>query len=239
MTTRAAHSENGAATLPPMPDAFGDRLPANVALDTLTQNDIQPGADDDGDGDETAAGSAVNPADLTREEVPATPAAQSAATPAPGASEQKRGPGRPPGRGPSKRQLARMGKGELAELFLAERAKVEAAELRAAELAQDVAVRSAVSADVVDESVRDIVADVVNLADAGVQLYVGEKLAPAVELDAEETERLVTLGARVAKLRMGAKLAARSPEIALAMCAVSIAMSKVIAYRIARNERGE
>lgn len=230
---------NGAtavAELPGLEPAIGEPLDANAARDALTNNDIQPDAGD-GETESTPAKGELP----SGSPVPLAGQRDGEPNPAPSSSgeeEKKRGPGRPPGKGPSKRKLLTMGKGPLVDLYLAERAKVEAAEQRAESLAQDVTVRAAVSSDVVDESLRGIVGDVLDVAETAAQLAVGEQFAETVALDAKEKARIELLAARVAKLRMNARVLAFSPEIELGLCVLSIVGSKYIAYKLARKDAG-
>lgn len=216
-----------ATTIPAAPDAFGDAMNADAALAALTNNDIQTGDNEpepNNGGTEPATAGALatteKPGDSAGTDSPPTPEKPAKAKPV------------------SKRALARMSKRDVTELYLAEREKTAAAEARVAELAQTASVHTALSADIVDESVQDMCGDVLGLADAAAQISVSEKYAAAVALDDDEMKRLKLLLSRVVKARAGTAVAKAAPEIALAVSVASIALGKYIAYRIARKEAG-
>lgn len=215
--------------LPPAAPVTGDALGADAARVALTENDVEgaEGVHDNDNGDAS----------------PVTAGAQPTAHPgdsADDAASTKSAPrereGRTNAKAPKLGTLVRRSKKELAEHVIRESAARSDAEARLDALTRDTVAAETMGADVIDASVRDMVGDVVDLADGAAQLTVREKFAAAVALDAEERDKLVRLGARVVQIRARSAVAKAAPEIALAVALVSIVLGKVIAYKLAAKD---
>lgn len=215
------------SVLPGLPDSFGPPAGEAAALDALaraprdTDDEDAPGIDHDSPPQGEAAEKAASPSDAAH-----TPVAESSAT-ASGKRDKK---------APSAAWLARKySRKELAVQLAAATAARQDAERRAEQATATLTATTAVDANVVDASIRDMVGDVIGLADSAGQLAVGMQYAPVVALDADERTHLTDLGARVAKIKLGG-YAQQSPMIALALGVGSIALAKVIAYQLAKKD---
>lgn len=224
--------------IPELPELTGPGLGAQTAIRSLADaNEEDSGlTDPSGESDETGA----NAHSFSGEKSDAGGIGE----PEP----VKRGRGRPPKSAVSaesranarRRKAARMKRGEVIALYLdaAERLDDVSAQLEG--MRAEVATVRTVGADVVDQSVNEMVGDAIELYDTGVQFLAGlkgERFAEAVALQPEQKARLAELGARVAKIH-GAAYLQHSPELALGFCALSVIGGQVLGYVAAKRADG-
>lgn len=230
--------------IPPLPTATGDALGAEVARAALANNEdsgdesedeIAPSLDatktDEGS---RSAGAATEPAQ---------PKKSRAASGSRDTAANGTGPGETAGRvngGPSdekvsKRSVKRLRRDVLEDRFLTNADELALLRARNIELERKTAVVEAVGTDAIDEGVQNTVREIIELADSVTQMLVKPNVATVVKLSDKERDRLVKLGAPLVRLQLAAHVTA-SPWLAFAVCALSIAIGKFVAYKLASAE---
>lgn len=237
--------------LPPMPEGFGEPQGAEAAARALQENEQRDDDENDDDTntaesepsirkDEEAAPAASGPAPHPEK----SPRARKAQSPGGSDGGQKsEAPGAAKPDKPEKvtaKLLKRIKHAVLVDRHLQLHARAAGLEAENAELQRRAAVANVLGTEAVDQGVRDLTSEVVDLLDNGAQAVAfataDKQVAEVIALDVDERTKLVRLGSPVIKKYLAEK-AQLSPEIALLLGIGGIVLGKLVAVKLATSDR--
>jgi hypothetical protein len=227
--------------IPPMLDSFGQSAGADAAFRALDENEqrddneksVAGSRSEDGDAKSDAATSETIPLATTEES--ARGGRNNASSPS-SDTVSLDGAAKPDKL--SARKVKRLPRRVLEDRYLVLHERAAQLETDNADLNRRAAVVQAVGIDVIDDGVKNMVGELLDVADNTTQLLVPKHLAKVVALDADERERLVKLAAPLAKMQLG-KYVEKSPQLAFLLALASITLGKVVAYKLAQSDHAE